>query len=139
MTTDEPPRRPKPVTREHAEMVARRFHELYEELAPSHGYETREASRTDWSRVPPANKALMISVAYALLDQGVVIDLDHNECHALVEHLLETGCEIDTSEASPIDDAFKPHLRSAFMKLAFTNGRHYGLTNFDMGIEEDPS
>jgi hypothetical protein len=50
-----------------AEDLARLFHEAYERLAPSFGYETREASRTTWELVPDRNKRLMIAVCAELL------------------------------------------------------------------------
>lgn len=50
-----------------AEALARRFHETYERLAPSFGYETRKASAVPWERVPEQNKALMRAVAAELL------------------------------------------------------------------------
>lgn len=50
-----------------AEELARRFHETYERLAPSFGYETREASRKEWADVPDRNKRLMIAVCGELL------------------------------------------------------------------------
>lgn len=134
---DEPPRRPKPITREMAEEVAQRFHEFYEQLAPQHGYETRQESRTDWSSVPEANRELMIATAYALLDTGWVMNLNHNETHAVVDALMDAGLTIDSADAVSVDDHLRPYLLPAFAKLAFANGRHYGLTNFDMGIEED--
>jgi hypothetical protein len=46
-----------------AEQVARLFHEAYERLAPSHGYETRKASAVPWDDVPEPNRSLMIAVA----------------------------------------------------------------------------
>ncbi|MFJ6729371.1 hypothetical protein ACIQPQ_31165 [Streptomyces sp. NPDC091281] len=54
------------------ERIAQRFHEAYEDLAPSHGYETREASRKPWADVPEQNKNLMIAVVARLLEEGVV-------------------------------------------------------------------
>lgn len=44
------------------EVLAQRFHEAYERLAPSFGYETRESSRKPWTDVPEQNKRLMIAV-----------------------------------------------------------------------------
>lgn len=44
------------------EEVAKMFHESYEELAPSFGYETRKETRKDWEEVPPNNKELMVAV-----------------------------------------------------------------------------
>ena len=59
-----------------AEDVARLFHETYERLAPTFGYETREASAKPWSEVPERNRALMIAtcavVLSALEDAGLL-------------------------------------------------------------------
>jgi hypothetical protein len=55
-----------------AELIARRFHESYERLAPSHGYETREASAKPWEDVPEQNRKLMVAVVRELLDAGVI-------------------------------------------------------------------
>ena len=43
--------------------IARLFHEAYERLAPSFGYETRKASAVPWEDVPEPNRSLMIAVA----------------------------------------------------------------------------
>lgn len=48
------------------EELARRFHETYERLAPSFGYETRKASAVPWADVPEQNKRLMIAVCAEL-------------------------------------------------------------------------
>lgn len=45
-----------------AEVLARRFHEAYERLAPDFGYETRPESAVPWEQVPEANRRLMIAV-----------------------------------------------------------------------------
>lgn len=50
-----------------AERVARRFHEVYELLAPEHDYETRTASAVPWDEVREPNRSLMIHVAGFLL------------------------------------------------------------------------
>lgn len=55
-----------------AEEVAKRFHEVYEELAPNFGYETREASRKPWNEVPENNRELMIAVVERLKEEGCV-------------------------------------------------------------------
>jgi hypothetical protein len=44
------------------EQLAQAFHEAYERLAPSFGYETREASAKPWAEVPDNNRALMTAV-----------------------------------------------------------------------------
>lgn len=50
-----------------AEFMAKMFHENYEELAPSFGYKTREASAKPWFEVPEQNRKLMIAVAGRVL------------------------------------------------------------------------
>ena len=50
-----------------AELLAQRFHEAYERLAPAYGYETREASAKPWSEVPENNRQLMIAVCAEIL------------------------------------------------------------------------
>ena len=47
--------------------LAQRFHEAYERLAPSFGFETREASAKPWADVPEQNRALMIAVCDEIL------------------------------------------------------------------------
>ena len=61
-----------PSAMDDAELIARRFHEIYEELAPTVGYETREASRKPWTDVPEQNKRLMIAVVTRLLAEDVI-------------------------------------------------------------------
>jgi hypothetical protein len=51
-----------------AEHLAQFFHETYERLAPSFGYETREASAVPWEDVPEQNKHLMIAVCAEVLE-----------------------------------------------------------------------
>lgn len=55
--------RPHPAPESEAENLARLFHETYERLAPSFGYETRKDSAVPWVDVPEKNKRLMIAVA----------------------------------------------------------------------------
>lgn len=50
-----------------AEQLARHFHEVYEQLAPVYGHETREESRTKWDQVPDKNRRLMIAVCATLM------------------------------------------------------------------------
>lgn len=52
--------------------IARRFHEVYEELAPEHGYRTREASAKPWADVPVENKRLMVATVRQLLEEGSI-------------------------------------------------------------------
>lgn len=49
------------------ERLAQMFHEAYERLAPSFGYETRKASAKPWAEVPANNRALMTTVAAEIL------------------------------------------------------------------------
>lgn len=45
-----------------AAVLAKRFHEAYESLAPEFGYKTREASAVPWEDVPEPNRQLMMAV-----------------------------------------------------------------------------
>lgn len=54
------------------ERIAREFHHTYEALAPSFGYETREASAVPWEQVPEQNRRLMRAVVADLLGRGVI-------------------------------------------------------------------
>lgn len=54
------------------DQVAQRFHELYEELAPSHGWETQDVSRVPWDAVPHENQGLMRSVVRRLIEEGTI-------------------------------------------------------------------
>jgi len=49
------------------DLLAEKFHNLYEELAPSFGYETRKDSAKPWADVPKKNKALMTEVCRHVL------------------------------------------------------------------------
>jgi hypothetical protein len=55
-----------------AERIARAFHEAYEDLAPDHGYETRNASAKPWDQVPDNNRSLMVATVQRLLDTDVI-------------------------------------------------------------------
>jgi hypothetical protein len=50
-----------------AERLAELFHDTYERLAPSFGYETRKASAVPWADVPEQNRALMVAVCAEVL------------------------------------------------------------------------
>ncbi len=62
-----PPKQRRRMPMPDAESVARIFHETYERLAPSFGYETREATRGSWDNMPERNKHLMIATTAELL------------------------------------------------------------------------
>jgi hypothetical protein len=59
------------------EKIAREFHEAYERLAPSYGYETRDESAVPWDEVPSKNKSLMRGVVADLLARGVITAGSH--------------------------------------------------------------
>ena len=55
-----------------AEVIAKKFHQTYEHLAPKYSYDTRKASKVPWEDVPENNKSLMIATVSELLDKGVI-------------------------------------------------------------------
>jgi hypothetical protein len=66
-----------------AERLAKRFHEIYEQMAPDFGYETRQESAKPWADVPEKNKKLMIAVCHQILYKEIRI--------ALVDHPTSTA------------------------------------------------
>lgn len=52
--------------------VARAFHERYEMLAPTFGWETQERSRLPWDEVPEHNRELMRATVGHLIQDGVI-------------------------------------------------------------------
>jgi len=52
-----------------AEDLARRFHEIYETLAPSFEWTTQERSRVPWNELPPENRKLMIAVCRIVIPE----------------------------------------------------------------------
>jgi len=51
------------------EELAREFHDTYERLAPSFGYETRKESAKPWNEVPEQNRRLMTAVCREIIDR----------------------------------------------------------------------
>lgn len=52
------------------EFTARRFHEVYEALAPTFGYETRTESKVEWADLPTDNRQLMIATCAFLIGEA---------------------------------------------------------------------
>lgn len=59
-----------------AVQVARFFHDTYEELAPSFGYDTRPETKVAWDDLPAENRKLMIATTIVVLarmrDEGLI-------------------------------------------------------------------
>lgn len=117
MTALDAPRAPKPITREQADVLAEMF------------------ARQIVGQPEDTNIA---AAFYDMLDHGEIVQLDHEEAHALTELLTEVGALPDgITKDCPIDARVAKHLLRAVRKIVFAHGRHYGLTNFDLGIEDD--
>jgi len=87
-------------------LTAKRFHELYEELAPKYGYETRKESAKPWSEVPEKNKALMTEVCNTVKNEIelAVKDRIRAKVHKkMAKYLNATLKEIEITKA--IDEA----------------------------------
>lgn len=85
----------RPVWLSDADALAQRFHETYERLAPSFGYETRRDSAVPWEDVPETNRWLMAAVAAEILadlrpQAWVTVD---DTGHAVrMEHAVDIPC-----------------------------------------------
>lgn len=72
---------------------------------------------------------------YQLQDHGDIIILTVSEGHAISEWLCTEGnIGLDVFEDNC---KLSDELKSAVKKLLFANGRCFGMTNSDMGIEEE--
>lgn len=74
-----------------AQDLARRFHEAYERLASSFGYETRRESAVPWESVPENNRKLMIAVCAELISvsQFAGPQEEERDCRLVAEARLE--------------------------------------------------
>ena len=57
---------------EHARKLAKKFHEIYERLAPEFGYATRKETAIPWDDIPEgnSNKQLMIAVCDEIINSS---------------------------------------------------------------------
>ncbi len=55
-----------------AERIAAAFHEAYERLAPSHGYETRRESAVPFDELPGPQHDLMVDTVHDLIVAGAL-------------------------------------------------------------------
>jgi len=86
--------------------LAEKFHNLYEQLAPEHGYETRKESAVPWEKVPERNKSLMIDVCGHLLAELTARAETAEREAALWRPLTPAEAEkaLDEAEAVPMTD-----------------------------------
>ena len=96
------------------EDVARLFHDAYERLAPSFGYETRKASAVPWSDVPEPNRLLMVAVASevraALAQPAPALDAERLAADALLNWYDTThGNEFGHDHHCPVPQTENPH------------------------------
>jgi hypothetical protein len=76
------------------ELLARAFHETYERLAPSFGYETRKESAKPWEQVPEQNRRLMTAVCAEIIRTKLAQSAEEARAKARAEfdvQLLEIG------------------------------------------------
>jgi len=105
-----------------ATRLARRFHALYEGLAPEFGYETREQTK----RFDPAsvNGQLMIAVCASLLQEAALASLQppKDEMRADLEYLLD--CVDVHADKFPVPEHMRA--RTARIRAALTSqgGEH---------------
>ena len=53
-------------------VIAQRFHEVYEQLAPSYGWKTQPESRVSWDELPPSQRELMVATVKRVLDESAL-------------------------------------------------------------------
>lgn len=82
-----------------SEELARLFHETYERLAPTFGYETRKGTAVPWEQVPARNKNLMIAVADVVELKYFSGDEESGEISLGNEFFAENGYGVNTDRA----------------------------------------
>lgn len=119
---------------EHADVVARAFHEKYEQLAPMHGWETQHRSRREWEDVPAENRALMVHVADDLIGEGIIwpgptltedappVDPGLDRMLALVAFAVATVVLIAAIAATHFAPLAMPAALCAWMTYVLTRG-----------------
>lgn len=94
-----------------AERLARLFHDVYEALAPDHGYRTREASAKPWEEVPEQNRKLMIATAGRILSDGWtapdVVEKMRREQSRVLELYFDTGKAVGLQPDDNFEDGPK--------------------------------
>lgn len=89
-----------------AEKLAAQFHEAYERLAPSFGYETRKASAKPWADVPENNRRLMTAVCAEILS-GM---LTEDEAQHALDQIPDNQCGWPPKDCS-VCDSLREKLR----------------------------
>jgi hypothetical protein len=93
------------------EAIARRFHEVYEKLAPLYEWETQVGSRVSWDALPATQKGLMIEtvkIVLAEFNQSAGLrSAESYECQIKAQHqvIAERDATIASlrSHEQPID------------------------------------
>lgn len=105
-----------------AEKLAKRFHEIYEDLAPKYMYKTRPETRKAWEEVPKNNKDLMIATAERILDELQLESLGRIE--RMLKWLIwknTTGEDVKRLESvigmNPNDSKFEKEKNDCHVKL----------------------
>lgn len=71
--TEGPAPAPTVALNELTEQIARRFHEVYEQLGPGFGWQTQESARgKSFDELPESNRQLILATVGVLLDTGVI-------------------------------------------------------------------
>ena len=72
------------------EAAAREGHDVYERLAPQHGYETQEKSRVECEQLPEQHRKLMIAAYRAGVD--AFLDALPGEVYVLTQRYVRPDC-----------------------------------------------
>lgn len=102
-----------------AEDLAKLFHDNYERLAPSHGYETRKDSAVPWESVPERNKSLMIATCAAVLDEVARREAKAREVFEAIRDFDRVEVVKDAFAYDRLQGAYREAARQG---LAFLNG-----------------
>lgn len=82
------------------EEIAKAFHDTYERLGPSFGWDTQQRCKREFDELPPENKRLMIATCKevrALLAQSAAVELAHADAIAVDNFAAELKAKLAKS------------------------------------------
>ncbi len=112
-----------------AEQLAKRFHELYEELAPSCDYRTRRESAVPWAEVPEKNKSLMVAVCARILGETTQPDSQQTQ----LIRKLEDRCAQLASDRDLAWDRRETRMTELLSKEAVISS-HFGTIRYGLEL-----
>ena len=124
------------------EAIARRFHELYEELAPLYGWETQPKSRVEWADLPSEQRGLMLETVRRVMKEFALSAATRTEIVDIVfdgppSHDNPRFVEVESPPGTSIKFGEWVHREDGYWAIRFTRSATERRTDFGP-IDGDP-